>query len=395
MKKLIAILLALTMAFGLIACANTPADTPSDKSPTDETSTDKPSTDENSTDAPSTDEGSTDTDSAELTKVTLVMPRSVETLVDAIFWTSEKMGYFEENGIDFELQEATGTDIQMVAAGQADFACPAPSAILPALEAGLDIIAVEQYGAWNIFGFAALNGSGIDTWEDLNGKTIALGDASWEALCQPLLDAAGVTDVSYVVAGDNRYVQVEEGKIDVLFTWLDEIYLLQAQGYDFNYIDGNEVLKNSANALICSTEMVENNPEVVQGFVKAVQMGSYFLACNPEAAADIVLEKFPQLSTTVDFAGACSVMDSIKVQTYGVTDEDFESMSNPTGYFFKEKWDLNIDANVTSGVISAPIAHEDIYTNQFVENGMTQADKDRVAADAESYVFVTDMAKNS
>ena len=26
----------------------------------------------------------------------------------------------------------------------------------------------------------------------LNGKTIALGDASWEGLCQPLLDAAGV-----------------------------------------------------------------------------------------------------------------------------------------------------------------------------------------------------------
>ena len=381
MKKLIALLLALVMVIGLVACGG--------KAP----AADAPAADAPAADAP-VDEAPAD-ESKELTKVTLVMPRGVETLVDAIFWTADKMGYFEENGIDFELQEATGTDIQMVAAGQADFACPAPSAILPALEAGLEIVAVQQYGAWNIFGFSALNGSGIDTWEDLNGKTIALGDASWEGLCQPLLDAAGVKDVQYVVAGDNRYVQVEEGKIDVLFTWLDEIYLLQAQGYDFNYIDGNEVLKNSANAIVCSTKMVENNPEVVQGFIKAIQMGSYFLAKNPEAAADIVLEKFPQLASTVDFAGAVGVMNAIKVQTYGMTDEDFEVMSNPTGYFFKEKWDLNIDANVSSGIISAPIAHEDVYTNQFVENGMTEEDKARVEADAAAYEFVTEMAKNA
>lgn len=392
MKKLIALLLALVMVLGMVACGSNNA---ADDSAADTTAA--PAADD-TTAAPVADDGAAD-DAAdepkELTKVTLVMPRGVETLVDAIFWAADKMGYFEENGIEFELQEATGTDIQMVAAGQADFACPAPSAILPALEAGLDIVAVQQYGAWNIFGFSALNGSGIDTWEDLNGKTIALGDASWEGLCQPLLDAAGVTDVQYVVAGDNRYVQVEEGKIDVLFTWLDEIYLLQAQGYDFNYIDGNEVLKNSANAIVCSKEMAENNPEVVQGFIKAIQMGSYFLAMNPEAAADIVLEKFPQLASTVDFAGAVGVMNAIKVQTYGMTDEDFEVMSNPTGFFFKEKWDLNIDANVSSGIISAPIAHEDVYTNQFVENGMTDEDKARVEADAAAYEFVTEMAKNA
>lgn len=385
MKKLIALLLVLAMALSLAACGEK---APVEEAPVEEAPVEEAPVEE----APGEDAAE---EPKELTKVTLVMPRGVETLVDAIFWTADKMGYFEENGIEFELQEATGTDIQMVAAGQADFACPAPSAILPALEAGLDIVAVDQYGAWNIFGFSALNGSGIDTWEDLNGKTIALGDASWEGLCQPLLDAAGVTGTQYVVAGDNRYVQVEEGKIDVLFTWLDEIYLLQAQGYDFNYIDGNEVLKNSANCIVCSTEMAENNPEVVQGFIKAIQMGSYFLAMNPEAAADIVLEKFPQLASTVDFAGAVGVMNAIKVQTYGMTDEDFEIMSNPTGYFFKEKWDLNIEANVSSGIISAPIAHEDIYTNQFVENGMTEEDKARVEADAAAYEFVTEMAKNA
>jgi len=328
-----------------------------------------------------------------LTPITIVMPRSIETLADSIIWAGVEMGYFADNGLEVTVEEATGTDVQMVAVGQADFAVPAPSSILPSIEAGLPIIAVEQYGAWNIFGFSALNGAGIEKWEDINGKTVALGDASWEALAKPLLDAAGVTDVEYIVAGENRYVQVEEGKIDVLFTWLDEIYLLLAQGYDFNYIDGNEVLKNSANAFICSTDMVENHPEIVQGFVKAIQMGTYFVYCNPEAAADISLNVFPALANTVTWEGAVAVQKAIKVQSYGVTEEDFESMSNPTGFFFDYKWDINMQANVDSGVIAKALPHDQVYTNEFVNNGMTDEDKVAVKADAESYAFTSALAK--
>lgn len=328
-----------------------------------------------------------------LTPVTIVMPRSIETLADSIIWAASELGYFAENGIEVTVEEATGTDVQMVAVGQAEFAVPSPSSILTSVEAGLPIIAIEQYGAWNIFGFSALKSAGINTWEDLHGKTIALGDASWEALAKPLLDAAGVTDVEYIVAGENRYVQVEEGKIDVLFTWLDEIYLLFAQGYDFNYIDGNEVLKNCSNAFICNTETMASNPELVQGFVKAIQMGTYFVAKNPEAAADVSLNRFPALANTVTWEGAVAVQNAIKVQSYGVTEEDFESMSNPTGFFFDFKWDINVQSMIDSGVLSETIPHEKIYTNEFVLNGMTDEDKAAVEADAEAYVFTSELAK--
>ncbi|NLV47897.1 MAG: ABC transporter substrate-binding protein, partial [Clostridiaceae bacterium] len=322
-------------------------------------------------------------------------PRSVETLVDTIIYAAEDMGYFAENGLTVTVEEATGTDTQMVAVGQYDFAVPAPSAILAAIEAGLPIIAVEQYGAWNIFGFSALTNAGINTWEDLNGKTIALGDASWEALAQPLLDAAGVKDIEYIVAGENRYVQVEAGKIDALFTWLDEIYLLQAQGYDFNYIDGNEVLKNSANSFICSLDSYANRKDIVQGFVKGIQMGTYFVAQNPEAAADIVLNRFPALASTVDWDGAVAVQKSLKIQSYGVTEEDFQSMSNPTGLFFEDKWNLNQEACVTSGIISETIDPAKVYTNEFVLNGMNDEDKVRVAEDAANYTFTSELAKEA
>ena len=46
-------------------------------------------------------------------------------------------------------------------------------------------------------------------------------------------------DLEFVVAGENRYVQVAEGKLDMLFTWPGECWQLIGQNYDFRYIDGN------------------------------------------------------------------------------------------------------------------------------------------------------------
>lgn len=93
--------------------------------------------------------------------------------------------------------------------------------------------------------------------------TVALGDASWESLVTPTLVAAGIDpaeDLEFVVAGDNRYVQVAQGALDILFTWPGEAYQLIGQNYDFNYIDGNEVLQTCSNAIITSTEMIEKLP---------------------------------------------------------------------------------------------------------------------------------------
>ena len=171
-----------------------------------------------------------------------------------------------EEGLKLEMIETFGTtDCKMVATGQADFAVPGPSLALQSIEQGLPIKVVCAYDAINIWGLCVPTDSPYQTFEDMQDAvskygrklTVALGDASWESLVTPTLVAAGIDpaeDLEFVVAGDQRYVQVAEGTLDILFTWPGEAYQLMGQGYDFKYIDGNEVLKTCSGGIITSLD---------------------------------------------------------------------------------------------------------------------------------------------
>ena len=173
--------------------------------------------------------------------------------------------------------------------------------------------------------------------------TVALGDASWESLVTPTLVAAGIDpaeDLEFVVAGDQRYVQVAEGTLDILFTWPGEAYQLMGQGYDFKYIDGNEVLKTCSGGIITSLDMIENEPEVIEGFVRALCKGIYFTKYNPEAAAAVSCDQWPNIDVTWETAVA--VQEGRNYQMFGPEGgEEEQKLLENIGISWEDKWKLN------------------------------------------------------
>ena len=242
----------------------------------------------------------------ELTEVTFVLPRTIEVLEDTPFWVATTQGYWAEEGLKVNIEQSFGTtDVKMVATGQAEFCVPGTSYVLTAVVNELPVKAVYQYDAVNIWVMAYLKDSGITSWEDMKGKTVALGDASWEALISPTLIAAGLdpaNDLEFIVAGENRFVQVQEGKIDLLFSWLGEIYQLQGQGFDFDFLWGDDVIQTTGNPVVTSYDMIENHPDIVEGFVRGLAKGAYFTYVNPEAGADISCARFPNIDVSWDAA---------------------------------------------------------------------------------------------
>lgn len=381
MKKIIAFTIVLAMVMTLlVACA--PA-APVEQAPQ------APKTDEAPKAADEPKPAEQPEAPKELKTIIAVVPRTVEVLEDTAFWAAERMGYFADKGYKLEMQQSFGTtDVKMVATGNADFCFPSPSFVLSSIEEGLPIKGICQYGARNIFGFAVLNGSAVKEWSDLKGKTIALGDASWSQIMAPDLMAAGLDpekDVEFVVAGENRYVQVAEGKIDVLFTWEGEYYQLAAQDFDFRYVSADPIRQNASNPVVASLDLIKNDPEKVQAFVRGFQMGLYFVYCNPEAAADIACERFPAIDIT--WKGAVAVQDGIVAQNLGSTPEDQAKYMNPIGKFYDDKWQINVDSAVNTKIISKAIPLDQVYTMDFVSNGMTAEDKARVEKDAKEYQF--------
>ena len=381
MKKIMAMFLALMMLLSLVACGGgNNADNGGDNSANNSANDGANNAGDNAGDG-------------ELRTVKFCLTRTAEVLEDTPFWVAQNLGYAAEEGLNIEMIETIGTtDCKMVATGQADFAVPGPSLILQSIEEGLPIKVVCAYDAINIWGLCVLTDAPFQTFEDIvdaqskygRKLTIALGDPSWESLVTPTLVAAGIDcteDVEFVVAGDNRFVQVAEGNLDILFSWPGEAYQLIGQNYDFNYIDGHEILQTNSNSIITSLDMIENEPEVIEGFVRALCKGIYFTKYNPEAAAAVSCSQWPNIDVT--WKAAVYVQEGRAYQMFGKpgSDTEAERLEN-LGLSTDAGWQLNVDTMIESGVISTEIPLDQIYTNEFVD--MTW-DRAAVEADADAY----------
>lgn len=316
---------------------------------------------------------------AEMKEFTYVVPRTVESLEDSPFHIAQKL--LAEEGYTMHIQEAFGTtDSKMVATNQAQFCGPGPMYVLSAVSEGLPVKAICGYDAINIWGMAVLSKSEIKTFEDMKGAvakyghklTVALGDPSWEMLVTPTLVAAGIDikeDLEFVVAGENRYVQVAEGKLDMLFTWPGECWQLQGQNYDFVYIDGNEILQTNSNPLITSTWLIENEPELVQAFVTAMQQAIYAVRYNPEAAAAIMADEYPNIDVT--WKAAKYIQEGRCYQMFGKPGSETEKrILGAVGKNWEDSWMLNVQAALDAGTITKALTPDQIYDNQFIREDL-------------------------
>ncbi|MDR1586030.1 MAG: ABC transporter substrate-binding protein [Treponema sp.] len=332
-------------------------------------------------------------DSGKLRVVTHVVPRTAEVLEDTPFWVAQNLGYMAEEGLELRIDQAFGTtDLRMVATGNAEFCGAGPSYVLAAIEEGLPIKVVSAYDAINIWGMCVLTKSPIKDWEDMKNAqakygrklTVALGDASWEMLVTPTLVAAGVNpkaDIEWVVAGENRYIQVAEGRLDMLFSWPGEAWQLIGQNFDFRYIDGNDVLQTSSNPLTTSLKLIKEEPRVVQGYVRAMAKGIYFTKYNPEAAAAVSCKQWPNIDVT--WKAAVYVQEGRNYQMFGKPGSAEEKkLLERIGWNWEDKWQLNVNAALESGVIKKAIPLDQIYTNEYVDNSW---DRKKVERDADAY----------
>lgn len=332
--------------------------------------------------------GELSTDADGLTTVTFVSPTALESFDYMSIYAADYLGYFEEEGLKVKFVEQLGSDdCKMLAAGTAQFAYPSPGVMMSSIDAGVDdIIAITNYDSVQIFGYALNKDSGITSVKDLKGKQIATYSEAWNSLGAPILASAGLSDsdVEYVSYGDSRYEAVASGTTPALITWLSEYYQLLGQGYDLDYIDGNEYAPQVSNSLCTSKTFAKEHPEIVEKFIRAFIKGEYFCYCNPEAAADITLLTCPNLE--IDWDGACGAAKGNLKQYFGTTDEAAEAyIANGIGIFDMDYCQSAMENLLSSGTISSEIDVTKYYTNDYVESVTAELDKSKVEADAQAY----------
>lgn len=320
-----------------------------------------------------------------------VSPRgTVEVLDDYPYWAGKKFGYFGDIQTTLEGGPSDATAcIKLVDQKQSDMGYPSPGVFSLGIEQGIPIVSVFHMGGTDVFDFAFRKGQKPKSLNDLEGKTILLGSAGWQSICDPMLYAAGVDikKIKYVEAGWPVWgTTLKAGQGDAALSWEGLRAQWKGQGLDFDYFLGKDFSKLPANSFIIRKADFDD-PAKRQLYAKYLQgwaAGLEFGKQNPRAATQIVMTQFPGLASQMTPAVATESQMQLANVFGGRMDE-----RKKWGYYLMPSWQLFFDTGHKMGQLTKEIKAEDVCKNDLIDEA-NAFDKAKVKADADGFALTPD-----
>lgn len=213
------------------------------------------------------------------------------------FYVGEENGYFEEAGIHIQQMaaEGAGDAVRNVVAGNADIAMADPFSGYFAIQRGADLRGLYCPYTQNWMKLVVNTSHGIRKPADLKGKTIAVtSQASTSRFyAMFLLAANGLSEDDVKMAGVGRdFASVLlGGTVDAASTWdslnwamFQNVGSPEEQGFEiweYEQVPGpNEVY-------FARGEWIEENRDLLQRFINALQKSKRWIEQNPDKATEI------------------------------------------------------------------------------------------------------------
>ena len=221
----------------------------------------------------------------------------------APFYLGKERGYFDQEGIDLDIQEGrgSGVTVQAVAAGTATFGYADVPTMIKAAAKGAPVTAVGvalQTSAMSVMGFAEKN---IRKPEDIKGKTVAVTPGDSMSQIWPLfLKKTNLKESDFkTVAGDaqTKLNAVMNNQADLLLGYvMDQAIKLQdatqKQVYPIRFADYGVNMVSSG--IIVQKDFLKSKPDVVKRFMRAATRSLEEAAKNPDAAIDAMIKAQPK-----------------------------------------------------------------------------------------------------
>ena len=327
-----------------------------------------------------------------LTKIQVVFAGNL-TPENSQIWIGQELGYFAEEGIDLEMITASGNVLatQIVASGAAEFFAGGPEGLLSAAAEGSEvgIKTIYNYLRRPIYSWATSPDNGITALTDLRGKKVGVASlgSGTKVFAEATLKDAGVdpaTEVEILPVGTEAQAAtaLESGQVDALAIWDSNFAIMERVGFELSYLPPPAIASEGCPCagIHVSERFLAENPELVQGFARAVAKGTVFLLENPEAAIQIHWKMFPETKpTNVDDATALAdTVYRVEARTdkYGLdVGED-----KRWGALTQAEWD-----RWTSFLgLAVDDAFATFYDDSFID-GANDFDAEAIKAEAQAY----------
>lgn len=331
MKKIIAILMMISMMLGFVGCGNSQQG--GDSSPQD------------------------------LEKVTVILDWVPNTNHTGLYTAIER-GYYQEEGLEVEIiQPTSGGSADLIAAKQGEFGISYQEEVAYArtAENPLPVKAIAAIIQHNTSGFASPANKGILSPKDFEGKSYGgWGSPMEEAILKAMMEKDGgdFDKLEVVVTGDLDFFTSVENHVD--FQWIyygwDGV-AAELRDYDLNFIllqDVHEALDFYTPVIIAHEELLENNPQLAERFLRATTKGYEFAIENPEEAAKDLLKWVPELE------------EEMVVASQKYLAEHYQGEAKRWGEMQKEVWEKYSTWMYQQGLLREMLKVEKAFTNEFL-----------------------------
>ncbi len=211
-------------------------------------------------------------------------------------YVAQEKGFFTQQGLAVDIQHVStaGENFKFLAAGQVQFSTADAAVVLErrASDPSLPIVALALIGQRGQQGFAVLADSGIASPKDWVGKT-----AGYKGT-EPTPDFYAILEANDIPREQVRTVKVgfdprvlTSGQVDIFPVFIsNEPYLLRKLGYEVRLFEAADYGAPTLGLTYVTTErFIQEKPQVVERFLKAVLKGLEYARANPQEALDIVM----------------------------------------------------------------------------------------------------------
>lgn len=299
------------------------------------------------------------TETAALTRIRLPMGYIPDPQYAPIYAAVDK-GYYAAEGLEIEFDYSFETDgMALVGANQVPLAIVSGEQVVLARAQKLPVVYVLEWFQRYPVAIVSKADAGIVSPADLRGRTVGLPGffgASYVGYVG-LLAANGLaqTDVN---ANDIGFTQIESlltGQSEAVVVYVNnEPVQLAARGEAINVMNVADYIDMVANGIISNETTIANNPQLVQGFVRATLRGLADTLADPQAAYTICKKFVEGLDDSRMNVLEASLL-LWQAETLGETDP--------------ASWKQTEEILLQMGLLDAPVANlEAAYTNEFILN---------------------------
>lgn len=208
-----------------------------------------------------------------------------------------------------------------------------------------------------------LQSSGITEPEQLDGTKIGVtGVPSDDAMVAAVLESVGLLldDVELISVGFDLMPALLSKQVDAIIGgyYVHEAILAEQQGAPVNaiYVQEHGVPDYCELLLVTNDDMVDDDPDTVAAFVRALQRGYAAVEANPDAGVDAIMAAYPETAEEVEREGIPLVIP------YWTSDGTVT-----WGTQTAERWESYAAWLVEQGLLEDADDVDDAFTSQFVQ----------------------------